>query len=558
MIPENELQKWLKQQNTRGTVLTLTLWNLLISVLDLLLISLFGECINQLTERQSFAWDVVQITVGVAVLLIFLRLGRKQWQNFQYFRILEREQSRFLHKLMTITDSKASKISEDERLQMLNRTIPGMCEFVTDTLPVFLGTCCSCVCYFVYGVLVNAWIALIVLVVSVGIAYYQYRNVQATEELYEIGERQDAEAMGFVRRAVQNAEITQLMLNEERIAKEAKDKLSARNSTWIRAMLPFFRNTSVGTAAYHITGFISIVIGAVFVVLGKMLIGEVYIVYRTANTLMNSIMKLPDSFAEIAQHKGYIKFMQTFWEQEEFKGDKKLEGVGCLSVENVYCTYERETKGEAKGAEEKDGCYILQDVSGRFERGRFYRIRGENGTGKSTLISVLAGELTISRGRILADNVMMTEVSREEWLREVVVCRQKPAFFPGTLLENIAGEEQDLQGVERVLREVGGRLAEGLIPRLQEEISVTGEPFSAGEAQMIALVRTVYGEKPAFLIFDEIVSQMDPDSRIRVLKYLKRCAQEGTGILMVSHDELPEEYFDEVMVLPKREEVCYR
>lgn len=498
---------------------------LIVSLLKLKVINLLGDAIECLvSEREADTVGLVCAVLfsvcSVATAHIY-EICKSRYQR----ELIQRECESFLEKYRCSKSNTAIKASD--RLQMLNESITSIVNTLTNDIPKFYGTALALIIYIVYGLYMNITITMLVSLIACAITLYQYKCSQKNTADYEKGEALEAKSNDYARKAVENAEIAEVMLDSEKISRKAKDNLGNLNNLWMNAMKVFFRSTGVGTGAYHMIGFITIGFGVVEVIRGNLLFGNIYVIFQIAQTIMSYISTFPEAYQRISQAMGTCQFVKEFWEQEKWAGESSIEQIAQLSLKDISFYYENSSEE-----------LVLKDVSAIFEKGKIYVIHGGNGAGKSTLAKAIGGILKIQKGTVCADNIPIEELEKQSYLSAVKYCGQDTVFFPGTVLENITGSENNEAEVKRILADIGCKLCEELSERLQEEMGMTEGKFSAGERQMIAFVRAVYGIRPSFLILDEIIANMDSQSQESVLKYLKILSKNKTGIIFITHNQI--------------------
>lgn len=217
-----------------------------------------------------------------------------------------------------------------------------------------------------------------------------------------------------------------------------------------------------------------------------------------------------------------------------------------ITLEHVSYTYAAGT-AYAAGA--------LEDVSLTVPDGAFVGIMGKTGCGKSTLIQLMAGLLTPTCGRVLVDGLDINEKAYDRKLlrRRVGVVFQHPEhqLFETTVERDVAfglkhcglSREETRQAVKEALEAVGFDYD---AVRDQSPLS-----FSGGEKRRIAIAG-VLAVKPGILILDEPVAGLDPLGRAAFLALLDKLNEQGTTILMISHNaDAIAEHADHVLVLEK-------
>ena len=191
-----------------------------------------------------------------------------------------------------------------------------------------------------------------------------------------------------------------------------------------------------------------------------------------------------------------------------------------------------------------DGQEILHDVDWTLRKGEHWRIEGENGSGKSTFLRLLAGDEFVAVGGTLVrhlphhggETVLLEEIRKG--VRLVSDLSQALYGYSITALElvctgleNTVGVYRDYNKAEqdqarRVMRELGvGHLADRSIRLL-----------STGQLRRLFLARALMGE-PDILLLDEPCSALDEDSRRQYLDLLDQLAARGISLVFVSHFE---------------------
>lgn len=177
---------------------------------------------------------------------------------------------------------------------------------------------------------------------------------------------------------------------------------------------------------------------------------------------------------------------------------------------------------------------VVQNLSLQIQKGEFFSIVGASGSGKSTVLRIIAGHETADSGQVIVGGEDVTQTPA--YLRPVNMMFQSYALFPHlNVWKNIAfGLERD-----RLPRnEVAARVEEAMA-RLDIQRLATRKPhqLSGGERQRTALARAIVKQPPALLL-DEPLSALDVHLRERArgeLIELRR--QLGITFIMVTHDQ---------------------
>lgn len=171
---------------------------------------------------------------------------------------------------------------------------------------------------------------------------------------------------------------------------------------------------------------------------------------------------------------------------------------------------------------------ILHEVSLSVAPAAVTVLAGPSGAGKSTLLR-LGNRLDIpSAGSVRFRGEDSAAIDPRELRRRVGMVFQRPVPFAGAVRENLkvgaplAGDEE----LARTLERVG--LEASVLDRVADDLS-------GGEAQRMCIARTLLTQ-PEVILMDEPTSALDHENRLGIEHLAKELAQEGIGILWVSHD----------------------
>lgn len=190
---------------------------------------------------------------------------------------------------------------------------------------------------------------------------------------------------------------------------------------------------------------------------------------------------------------------------------------------------------------------VLEDISFTINRGEFLSLLGPSGCGKTTILRMLIGIEKPSSGKILKDDVDITNIAPKE--RNIGIVFQNYSLFPNMdVYHNIS---YALQGRKMGKAEIDKKVR-GIIENvgLEEHIYKKPKQLSGGQQQRVAIARTLV-LNPDIILFDEPMSALDAEIKV-VLRQQLKDIQKKLKITMVyvTHDQ--EEAFalsDRIMVL---------
>jgi ATP-binding cassette subfamily B protein/subfamily B ATP-binding cassette protein MsbA len=179
---------------------------------------------------------------------------------------------------------------------------------------------------------------------------------------------------------------------------------------------------------------------------------------------------------------------------------------------------------------------VLTGLDLRIRGGERIALLGDNGAGKSTVLSLIGGLYRPTSGRVLLDGLSVPDVP-EHWLhQQVAMVLQDTFLFSGTLADNLrygrpdADDEEVARVAEAALvSEFADRLPDGL----NTVISAGGIGLSGGQRQRVGIARALLVDSPVVLL-DEPTVGLDVNAEELVVQALTRLV-EGRTVIMTTH-----------------------
>jgi ATP-binding cassette subfamily B protein len=161
---------------------------------------------------------------------------------------------------------------------------------------------------------------------------------------------------------------------------------------------------------------------------------------------------------------------------------------------------------------------------------------GPTGSGKSTLVNLVAKLYLPTRGRVLIDGHDVTSVTSESLHRQIACVTQDSFLFTGSVLENIRVGRPD--ATDEAVKEAARTLSvldllEELPQGFETRVGEHGSGLSLGQRQIVCFVRALLAD-PRVLILDEATSSLDSMTEARIQTALGRLL-EGRTSLVVAH-----------------------
>jgi len=187
---------------------------------------------------------------------------------------------------------------------------------------------------------------------------------------------------------------------------------------------------------------------------------------------------------------------------------------------------------EVKNLSKRLDTFAMRDVSFNIGQGEYFVLLGVSGVGKTVLLEIIAGVMRPDRGTIALDGRDIT--FRKAQNRSIGLVYQDQALFPHlSVRQNIAYGLRCRKASRSEVREKVTNFAERV--GAQDILDRNVESLSGGEAQRVALARTMVTE-PRCLLLDEPIASLDAQSRGEVRSLLRDLNRRGQTILHVTHD----------------------
>lgn len=205
-------------------------------------------------------------------------------------------------------------------------------------------------------------------------------------------------------------------------------------------------------------------------------------------------------------------------------GDRVLEGeIEEIEFRNVSFRYPGTT-----------GNDILSDIDLKIRKGETAAILGSTGSGKTTLVALIARYYDVCGGEILINGINIKEYTLSSLRKKIGYVLQKSELFSGTVTENIkwGDESADLEEVKKCAKIAQ---ADDFISDFNDGydtmIGEKGASLSGGQKQRISIARSIM-KHPEVLIFDDSTSALDLGTEARLHAALRENLSDTTVIMI--------------------------
>jgi ATP-binding cassette subfamily B protein len=324
-----------------------------------------------------------------------------------------------------------------------------------------------------------------------------------------------------------NAELTQLAI-------EGKDKSMslAKVNAWFFPLMVLLIGISNILVIYiggmqYINGEIGVGLIAEFILYVNMLTWPVAIV-----GWLTSIVQRAE-----ASQKRINEFLKEQPELEN-KPSKGHKVAGKIAFKNVNFTYE-DTE-----------IHALKDLSFTINQGETVAIIGKTGSGKSTILDLVARLYDVSSGEITIDDEPIKNINLTDLRKSIGAVPQDAFLFSDTIKNNIKFGKFDATDAEIISIAKQAVVHDNIMGFSKQYETVLGErgiTLSGGQKQRVSIARALM-KNPEIYLFDDCLSAVDTETEEEILSNLKKASTHKTT-LIVSHRVSSAKNADKILVL---------
>ncbi|MDN6626819.1 MAG: ABC transporter ATP-binding protein/permease [Pisciglobus halotolerans] len=353
-------------------------------------------------------------------------------------------------------------------------------------------------------------------------------SIKANGAFYEIRES-FARLNSMVEENIGGNKVVKAFANED----YEKEKFDIRNEGFKKANMD-----SVTISRRYLpiletlAGFMSVIsigLGGYFVIRGSMSVGNL-VAFNGLIWMLNRPMR---------NVGGYMNDMQRFI-TATYKIREMLNTKPLIPIERQKSTTPMKGKVEFQQVSfafaDDPEHLVLKDISFKVEAGQKVGILGETGSGKSTLVSLIARFFDPTEGRLLIDDEDIRNWNVIALRKQIAIVMQDVFLFSDTVRENIMYGSPSAPFEE--VRDVAAAAdASGFIEELPEQydtyLGERGSGLSGGQRQRLSLARGLI-KQPKVLILDDTTSAVDMETEEKIQKGMKDVGREETTFVIAN------------------------
>jgi ATP-binding cassette, subfamily B, bacterial PglK len=185
----------------------------------------------------------------------------------------------------------------------------------------------------------------------------------------------------------------------------------------------------------------------------------------------------------------------------------------------------------------RDKSEVVLDIPRmEIQQGEITAFFGPSGSGKSSLLRILAGQMAPHSGEIRIDGIPITTHNLHDWQEQLTYINQKPYILQEHIAANVifgSGKPIDELLIENALIEAG--LPTFCGKNMYQKVGEEGFKISEGQKQRLMLARAIFKDSPLVLL-DEITANLDEDNVSLVFNTLQKLKKQNKTIIIVSHN----------------------
>ncbi|WP_050181901.1 ABC transporter ATP-binding protein [Domibacillus robiginosus] len=329
---------------------------------------------------------------------------------------------------------------------------------------------------------------------------------------------------GFIEEAISSRHIVKMFSREEEMIHEFMEKnerlreagyMAQAYSGFIPKLMNVLNNTGFAVIA---------LVGGILALNGQATVGTIVIFTEYARQFTRPLNDLANQYntmlSAVAGAERVFDIMDT--DEAVDRGEGKIPPLaGEVTFDNVSFSYDTDKK-------------ILSNVSFHASPGDMIALIGPTGSGKTTIMNLLARFYEPNEGRILFDGINSREISGNALRSQMGFVLQDTVLFEETVMENIRYGRLDATD-EEVIEAARQANAHSFIERMpegyQSMLRQDGSGISQGQRQLLAIARAILAD-PVLLILDEATSSIDTITELHIQEALGRLMKGRTSFVI--------------------------
>ena len=470
--------------------------------------------------------------VGVVIVdttLKCLRAYQINWNAASFTHRLSRES---LSVILSSTSQKNQKTPVADRLEQIS-SISSYGDYLGSPSRLFILDMLFIPIFAIVILIVGGSIFTIPLILCLAFGYFGYRRTRTLKQLYEESEQTDARKNDFILETLKSMATIKALAMEPLILRRF-ERLQLKASHIAKNTMTVASDAQTFAALYASVSTVGIVcFGAVLVIRGELTLGALACCMLLSSQLLQPILRSMAAWNETEIARLKKKNIKHLFDSEpplDTPTSCRAETVSSpagVRITNLTIQYDRQNP-------------IFEKLSFEATPGSIIAIKGADGSGRTSLLRMMAGIYVPAMGNVIVGGVQITEKSSRHVRKSVAYIAQEPTLFCGNILDNLTlFNSIPIDASIDASRLIGlhdeiSRMPLGYDTRINSSISSDIPPATA---QKICIARAI-AKKPALLLFDEANAGFDLASDKALLDVLSAIRGETTVILSTHRQSL--------------------
>ena len=372
----------------------------------------------------------------------------------------------------------------------------------------------------------NVWLALITVIMVPVMIKAAGSIAMRSSRYYRAQQSALGDLNGYIEEIVTGQKVVKVFCHEKDAVENFTELNDDLRGKQIKAqffggvMGPVMGN--IGQVCYGLTA----TVGAIFIVLGKLTIGNltVFVNYsRQFSRPINEIsMQVNTIFSALAGAERVFTVMDAPAEEADMPDAVEMDDVkGEVTMEHVTFGYNPDKT-------------ILKDINLYAHAGQKVAFVGSTGAGKTTITNLLNRFYDIQEGSIVIDGRDIKEYKRSSLRSHIAMVLQDTHLFSGTVMENIRYGRPDATD-EEVIQAAKTASAHSFIMRLEDGYDTVlegdGTNLSQGQRQLLNIARAAVSKAP-ILVLDEATSSVDTRTELHIDRGMEQLMKDRTTFVI--------------------------
>jgi len=531
-------------------VMLAPLFMLLEVTTDLLQPTLMADIVDKGIKSGNIPYiiNVGFIMIGVAILGILGGLGCTIYASKAALNFSADLRMDLFKRIQSFSFDSLDKFSTASLITRLTNDVVQIQNFVLAMLRIMVRSPLLCIGGIIMALLINAQLALILLVTIPVLAVALGFIIKKGFSLFSSVQKKLDKVNDVVRENLTGVRVVKAFVR----ADYENNRFSSANTNLKEVTVKASRIVGLTMPLMILVMNLSIIaviwFGGIKVNIGNMQVGQVMAFINYMTQILFSFMMIAFILMMVSRAKASAdRIAEVIDSETDIKDspEASIEPIkeGRIAFENVSFRYTNAV-----------GEPVLKNITFSAMPGETVAILGSTGSGKSTLVNLIPRFYDVTSGRVLIDGRNVKDIKLKTLRSDVSMVLQESILFSGTIMENIRWGKEDATE-EEVFEAAKAAQAHDFIINLPSGynsiLGQRGVNVSGGQKQRLAIARALL-RKPAILILDDSTSAVDMGTEARIQNALKVLMENSTCFVIAQRISTVLEA-DKIMVLENGE-----